>query len=87
MIGSRNRPWASVLALAKEPYSNWPSSLVGARVRQHHDPRRRLALGRLDPPGDRLGRAHLDGLEEGPLVELLILPDHAQGVAEPARVA
>ena len=24
VIGSRNRPWASVSALAKEPYSSWP---------------------------------------------------------------
>jgi len=69
--------WPGEAALGRAP------GRVGARERQHQHPGRGPALGRLEPPGDGLGRAHLDPLEERPLVELLILPGHAQAVAEP----
>src|SRR5262249_40494181 len=58
------------------------ADLGGPRVAQHAHAGGRGAVGRLHHAGDRLAGAQRDALEERPAAELLVLADHAQGVAE-----
>ena len=84
VIGRRNFPSASVFALANEPYSMYPlPSLSVLEYASSSTPAAGVPSGVSTRPVIGCGRPHLDGLEERPLAEPLVLPDHAQGVAEP----